>query len=151
MIDNAFGAPEKIRVGACIGRLWPLFDLHVTQRDVSLGHYRERGAHDVMKVQTAYEPTVHFPSPVALTDADRVREVSFIGTPYDDRASALKRVLRAGYDVWLNGAPDPWRRALGDGAFAKMHRSAEIYGRDYREAIWRSEDQPKFPDAFESG
>ncbi len=137
MIDNAFG-PRHDPGWRMYRKTVPFFDLHVTQRDVSLKDYRDRGARDVMKVQTAYEPTVHFPSPVVLTDADRVREVSFIGTPYDDRASALKGVLAAGYDVWLNGAPDPWRRALGDAAFAKMHRSAEIYGRAYREAIWRS-------------
>ena len=137
MIDNAFG-PRKDPGWRMYLKTIPFFDLHVTQRDVSLAHYRERGARDVMKVQTAYEPTVHFPPPVALADADRDREVSFIGSPYDDRAEALTRTAGAGLPLVISGNARAWKRALSKEAYAGMFRGGELYGREYREAIWRS-------------
>ncbi len=137
MIDNAFGPrrdPGWRRYVRCIR----CFDLHVTQRDVSLGHYRERGARDVMKVQTAYEPTIHFPPPVPVTDAERTREVSFIGTPYDDRAEMMTRVAEAGLPMVISGSRRSWERALTPAAFAKMYRVGELYEQAYREAIWQA-------------
>ena len=78
----------------------PFYDLHVVQRDANIADYKERGARDVIKIQTAYEPTIHFPPPAGWSDADRDREVSFIGTPYDQRGgvpdAAVEGVRAAG-------------------------------------------------------
>jgi spore maturation protein CgeB len=137
MIDNAFG-PRRDPGWRMYTKDIPYFDLHVTQRDVSLGHYRERGAKNVMKIQTAYEPTIHYPSPVPLTDAERDREVSFVGTPYDNRAEILTQVSEAGLPVVISGNTRSWKRALSEPAFAQMHRFGELYEKEYREAIWRS-------------
>ncbi len=137
MIDNAYG-PRKDPGWRMYNKCVPLFDLHVTQRDVSLGHYRERGARDVMKVQTAYEPTVHFPSPKPITDAERTREVSFIGTPYDDRADILAAVAAAGVPLTISGNPRAWARALAPAVYEKVFRIGELWEKEYRETIWRS-------------
>ncbi len=137
MIDNAFG-PRKDPGWRMYVKCLPFFDLHVTQRDVSLGHYRERGARDVMKVQTAYEPTVHFPSPTPITDAERTRDVSFIGTPYDDRADILAAVSAAGIPLTISGNPRAWARALTPAVYEKVFRVGELWEKDYRETIWRS-------------
>jgi hypothetical protein len=137
MIDNAFG-PRRDPGWRLYNNCIPDFDLHVTQRDVSIGHYRERGARDVMKVQTAYEPTIHFASPVPVTDADRTREVSFIGTPYDDRAETLTKLADAGLPVIVSGNPRQWTRALTPEAYAKLFRFGELYEQQYREAVWHS-------------
>lgn len=137
MIDNAYG-PRRDAGFRMYNRCVPWFDLHVTQRDVSMEHYRQRGARDVMKVQTAYEPTVHFPSPVAITDAERTREVSFIGTPYDDRADVLAAIAEAGVPLTISGSPRQWGRALKPEMFAKIFRQGELWEDEYREAIWRS-------------
>jgi hypothetical protein len=137
MIDNAFG-PRRDPGWRMYVKDIPWFDLHVTQREVSLGHYLERGARNVMKVQTAYEPTIHFPSPARISDADRDREVSFIGTPYDDRAQVLTGVAQAGVQVVVSGNPRQWRRALTEDAYKKIFRFGELYEQQYREAIWRS-------------
>ncbi len=137
MIDNAFGPrrdPGWRRYMADI----PHFDLHVTQRDVSVPEYTRRGARNVMKVQTAYEPTVHFASPSAVEDAERAREVSFIGTPYDDRAAVLTSLAEAGLPVVVSGNPRQWRRALSEAAYAAMFRGGELYEQAYREGIWGS-------------
>ena len=137
MIDNAFGPrrdPGWRRYMADIAH----FDLHVTQRDVNLAEYLRRGARHVMKVQTAYEPTVHFASPVEVTDAARERGVSFIGTPYDDRAEVLTRLAEAGLPVVVSGNARQWGRALSEAAYAKVFRGGELYERAYREGIWGS-------------
>lgn len=143
MIDNAFG-PRRDSGWRMYVRDIPYFDLHVTQRDVSLGHYLERGAKNVMKVQTAYEPSIHYASPVPLTDADRDREVSFIGTPYDDRAEILTRVSEAGLPVVISGNTRSWKRALTPVAFDRMYRFGELYEDKYRESIWKSKINVSF-------
>lgn len=137
MIDNAFG-PRKDPGWRLYHKDIPYFDLHVTQRDVNIEDYKRAGARDVMKVQTAYEPTIHYPSPVPVTDAERTREVSFIGTPYDDRAQVLERVSEAGLPVIISGNPRAWERALPPAAFAKLFRFGELYEKEYREAVWHS-------------
>jgi len=137
MIDNAFG-PRRDPGWRMYVKDIPFFDLHVTQRDISIGHYMERGAKHVMKVQTAYEPTIHYPSPVPVTDAERDREVSFIGTPYDNRAEILTRISAAGMPVVISGNTRSWMRALPKPAFDRMYRFGELYEQQYREAIWKS-------------
>jgi spore maturation protein CgeB len=135
MIDNAFG-PRRDPGWRLYMKDIPFFDLHVTQRTVNFKDYLERGARDVMKVQTAYEQTIHFPPPAPLPDAERTREVSFIGTPYDDRADTLTKLGEAGLPVIISGNPRQWGRALTPAAYAKLFRIGELYEKEYREAIW---------------
>jgi hypothetical protein len=115
----------------------PHYDLHVVQRDKNIADYLSRGARDVIKIQTAYEPTIHFPPPEGWSDEDRTRGVSFIGTPYDDRAQTLTR-LSSEFPVVISGNERLWRRALTPEAFSALHREGELYQQHYREAIWRS-------------
>ena len=137
MIDNAFG-PRRDPGWRLYVKDVPHFDLHVTQRDVSMRDYIERGARDVLKVQTAYEPTIHFPPPRPVPDADKTRAVSFIGTPYDDRADTLARLGQAGLPVVISGNPRAWARALTPGDYASFFRVGELYEQQYREAVWHS-------------
>ena len=137
MIDNPFGTRRDPGWRLYMKTI-PAFDLHVVQRDRNLIEYREHGARDVLKIQTAYEPTVHYPPPATWTDADRDRGVSFIGTPYDDRADFLTRLWReCGFPVTISGAP-VWKRALDAEAFAALYREGELKKDRYREGIWRS-------------
>lgn len=137
MIDNAFG-PRKDPGWRLFVKDIPFFDLHVTQRDVSITHLTDRGARDVIKVQTAYEPTIHYPPPAPLPDQDRDREVSFIGTPYDDRAQTLTALSDAGVQVALSGNEGAWRRALSKETFARIFGSSELYEDAYRDGVWHS-------------
>src|SRR5258708_34267489 len=84
MIDNPFG-PRQDPGWRLYMKDIPHYDLHVVQRDKNIADYRNRGARDVIKIQTAYEPTIHYPPPDGWSDKDRNREVSFIGTPSDTR------------------------------------------------------------------
>ncbi|XWK49197.1 hypothetical protein RBB78_18010 [Tunturiibacter empetritectus] len=80
MIDNPFGTRQDPGWRMYMKDI-PHYDLHVVQRDQNILDYKSRGARDVIKIQTAYEPTLQFPPPEGWSDADRNREVSFIGTP----------------------------------------------------------------------
>lgn len=137
MIDNVFG-PRQDPGWRLYRKDIPYYDLHIVQRDSNLSDYRAQGARDVLKIQTAYEPTLHFPPPEGWSDAMRDREVSFIGTPYDDRASTLDWLNSQGFGVAISGNERSWRRALGEGAFGRLYREGELYRQQYREAIWRS-------------
>src|SRR6185437_15656759 len=117
----------------------PHYDLHVVQRDANVEHYKQRGARDVIKIQTAYEPTIHFPPPEGWSDANCNREVSFVGTPYDDRAETLDKLSRLNeFQVVISGNDRQWKRALGEEPFNRLYREGELYRQQYREAIWRS-------------
>jgi spore maturation protein CgeB len=138
MIDNPFGTREDPGWRLYMKDI-PHYDLHVVQRDANIVDYKARGARDVVKIQTAYEPTIHFPPPAGWNDANRDREVSFIGTPYDDRAEFLTSLWRDfGIPVAISGSERLWRKALAPGAFSAMFREGELYGEAYRECIWRS-------------
>ncbi len=138
MIDNAFG-PRRDPGWRLYRQDLPLFDLHVVQRDRNVVEYRERGARDVIKIQTAFEPTLHFPPPAGWGDRERDREVSFIGTPYDQRAEFLTRLWREhGVRLSIDGGPQHWGKALGEEERSALYSGRELYGSEYREAIWRS-------------
>ena len=138
MIDNPFG-PRQDPGWRMYMKAIPHYDLHVTQRDVSVREYVRRSAKNVMKVQTAYEPTIHFGPAAGWGDKDRDRDVSFVGTPYDDRAEVMARLWReCGLGMVISGNERAWKRALDAEAFAAMYREGELYQSAYREAIWRS-------------
>jgi spore maturation protein CgeB len=137
MIDNAFG-PRRDPGWRLYYKDIPHFDLHVTQRDISVQDYRERGARDVIKIQTAYEPTIHFPPPAGWSDEDRDREVSFVGTPYDNRAGILARLAEEGVPVSVSGRHSAWVKALSKASMEKIFYSDLLYEDKYREAIWKS-------------
>ena len=137
MIDNAFG-PRRDPGWRLYMKDIPHFDLHVVQRDKNIDDYKARGARDVIKIQTAYEPTIHFPPPSGWSDKDRDRGVSFIGTSYDDRPAFLTRLWKDyGFPVVISG-DRMWKERLSAEAASALYTNTELYLKDYREGIWRS-------------
>jgi len=142
MIDNAFG-PRRDPGWRLYMQCIPLFDLHVVQRDKNIADYTARGARNVIKIQTAFEPTVHFPPPpdffpAGPHDAMRNRGISFIGTPYDMRAEFLTRLWRDFKVPVVISGNEVWRKHLDPDVAAALYTGSELFGADYREAIWRS-------------
>jgi hypothetical protein len=138
MIDNPFG-PRRDPGWRLYMKNIPHYDLHVVQRDKNILDYTSRGARNVIKIQTAYEPTLHYPPPAGWSDANRDRQVSFVGTPYDDRAQTLGRLWRdCGFSVAVSGSAKLWGRAMQPDVFAATFRDGELYRDDYRNAIWHS-------------
>ncbi|WP_047486602.1 glycosyltransferase [Terriglobus sp. TAA 43] len=136
MIDNFFG-PRRDPGWRLYAKTIPYYDLHCTQRDVNVTDYKNAGARDVIKIQTAFEPTLHFPHDPPYTDARRDRGVSFIGTSYDQRAQTLLRLHADGVPVAISGGPQHWRGPLGK-MFDTLYCEGELFQQQYREAIWRS-------------
>ena len=92
----------------------------------------------MLKIQTAYEPTIHFPPETPLSDPQKDRGVSFIGTSYDERPAFLTRLWREhGVPVVISG-DRMWKARLAPDAAAALYTGSELYGKEYREAIWRS-------------
>jgi len=115
----------------------------VVQRDKNIADYTARGARNVIKIQTAFEPTVHFPPPpgfypAASPDSARNRGVSFIGTPYDMRAEFLTKLWRDFELPVVISGNEVWRKHLTPATAAALYTGGELFGADYREAIWRS-------------
>jgi len=138
MIDNPFGTRQDPGWRLYMKNI-PHYDLHVVQRDKNILDYTSRGARDVIKIQTAYEPTLQFPPPAGWSDKDRDREVSFIGTPYDDRAVTLSNLQHLNeFSVTISGNERSWRRSLSPEIFTQTYREGELFQQQYREAIWRS-------------
>ncbi len=138
MIDNPFG-PRRDPGFRLYVRTIPEYDLHIQQRDVSVAAYLNAGARRAVKVQTAFEPSVHFPPLPGWSDRDRMREVSFIGTPYDDRPKFLTELWRRFNLPVIISGPRIWKRKLDRAAlFALYPREGELYDAEYREGIWKS-------------
>ena len=131
MIDNAFG-PRNDPGWRLYKQDIPFFDLHVTQRDVSIPHYTERGAKNVMKVQTAYEQTVHFPPPPGWSDKDRESR----GLVYGDavrrsRGDPDRSLRKTGLPIMISGR----RHGLGEVAEREAMMKKIFYERP---AVWRT-------------
>lgn len=135
--DNPFG-PRHDPGWRLFRKALPEYDLHAVPRRSSVVDFREHGAREVMEIHFAYEPTVHYPPPAGWNDAERNRGISFIGTPYDDRAGFLSRLWRAGLPLDISGSRPHWQAALPAEVFAAAFRIGELKGSAYREAIWRS-------------
>ena len=137
-LDNPYG-PRRDPGWRLYMRAISHFDLHAVQRDSNLDDYAQHGARNVMKVQTSFEPTLHFSPPATWSDADRNRNVSFIGSPYDDRAAFLNSLWREHRVSLKISGSSRWRRALdADMAKAVYSETGEVWGDAYREAIWKS-------------
>ena len=138
MIDNPFG-PRRDPGFRLYVRTIPEYDLHVQQRDVSVAEYLARDARHVVKVQTAFEPSVHFPSPAGWSDKDRTREVSFIGTPYDERPQFLTDLWRKYNVPVVISGPRVWERKLSKKILSALYpKRDELFDAAYREGIWKS-------------
>ena len=135
--DNPFG-PRRDPGWRLFRKAIPAYDLHAVPRSSSVADFQQNGAQEVMEVLFTYEPSVHDAPHRDWSDADRDRNVSFIGTPYDQRGDFLTRLWRAGVALDISGSRPHWQAALPADAFAATFRVGELKGSAYREAVWRS-------------
>lgn len=137
-MDNPFG-PRGDPGWRLFRQAVPHYRLHLVQRDSNFGDYRAAGAQDVQMLRTAYEPTIHFPPPEGWSDADRLHDVVFIGTPYDQRGKFMLDLWRDnGIAPRIWGAPKWWSAVLPPDARQALLQGGELWIGDYRETIWRS-------------
>jgi hypothetical protein len=135
-LDNPFGGmgePGWRRLIAAI----PLYDLHFVPRAINIADYKAAGARRVIRVPLAYEPTVHFPPPPDWGEDRRVIDVSFTGSPYDDRAEFLTRLL-TDHGVATDIRGDRWLSALEPCIAGRLHTGPSLADDAYRQRFWDS-------------
>jgi len=104
---------------------------------VTLRAYLQAGARQVIKMQTVFDRMHQYPPPAGWSDKDRDREVSFVGSPYDDRPQFLARLhTEFGLPVVISGM-SRWAKLLPPEA-AHLYTGSELLAEKYRNAIWRS-------------
>jgi hypothetical protein len=136
-IDNPFG-PRKDPGNRLFKKALPEFDLNAVQRKVSIEAFKAHGAREVMLTLVGFDRDIHFPPPCPLTDNDRVRNVSFIGTPYDHRAEWFTALWRDGIPLDLSGPRNCWEKKLAPEVMQAIFRDGLLLGKEYREALWKS-------------
>lgn len=117
-------------------RVLPLLDLHGILRQEDEPRYAALGVNTI-RTQLSYDPAQHFAPPDGWTDADRVRELSFVGTPRDNRAQ-IARSLYFDHKLPLTVSGPRWNRYLSHQESALFQRGAMMRDAEYREAIWKS-------------
>ncbi|MEQ8968465.1 MAG: glycosyltransferase [Azospirillaceae bacterium] len=134
--DNPFGRMGEPGWRHVVAAL-PDYDAWFVPRDSSLEDFARRGARRVELMPFAFEPTVNHPPPAGWSDADRTEDVTFIGSPYDNRPAVIRALIeKHGLSVALYGPR--WERRLGAGAAAALGVRGPVWGDAYRETMWRS-------------
>jgi spore maturation protein CgeB len=136
-IDNPFG-PRKDPGFRLFRKALPEFDLNAVQRKVSIDAFKAHGAKDVVLTLVGFDRDVHFPSPSPVTDNERTRSVSFIGSPYDDRAEWFTSLFKAGVPLDISGPRGPWEKELAPEVMQAVFKNGPLRGKEYREALWKS-------------
>jgi len=142
--DGPFG-PLRHRGWYQFHKVFRLFDLHCLFRQADVVRYSSWGLRFI-KVLFSYENSVHFPPPPTFTDAMRTREVSYIGSPYEERPKFLLALAEQHQlPVSLDGT---WKPVLTPEQMRKYVRYGPILGDSYRQQIWQSKINLSFVTRF---
>lgn len=116
-------------------RVYREADLHCLMREADVRRYRAWGL-PWISTMFSFDPQTHFPASPGFSDADRNREVSYIGHPHEQRPAFLVKLAEMGLPVFVNG--NRWPRALTPSEQRLFTLGGFLGGAQYREAIWRS-------------
>jgi hypothetical protein len=133
--DNPFG-PRNDSGWYQFRKVFRLFDLHCLFREVDITRYSQWGL-PWIKVILSFEPTIHFPAPAEWTDSHRIRSVSYIGSPYEDRPEFLRRLGQEQHIPLVISGPR-WNKFLSPELFRRYVSHGYLSDAEYREAIWQS-------------
>ena len=112
----------------------PLYDLHVTTKSYNVEELAIAGAKQVLFVNNAYSPLVHFPATASATDRLAYGgPVGFVGTYERERAEMLIALAKEGIPVRVWGAA--WPSYLGSANRLLRVENRELFGNLYRTAL----------------
>jgi hypothetical protein len=134
--DNPFGRRNDPGWSLFLKAL-PEYSVHVLNTAESIADYLAAGARRVFAMPPFFEPSVHFPAPEEWSESDRDIDVSFIGSPYDDRPDFIRALWRD-HGIRLRLWGSRWDRVLSAGECAALWSGGPAYGEAYRRLIWRS-------------
>jgi len=133
--DSPFG-PRKDGCWLQFFKTFQMADLHCLFRDADIPRYRERQL-PFIKIMLSFDPLVHFPPPPEFSDTERNRQVSYIGSPYEQRPQFLLKLAREHQlPVFVNGFR--WERVLGAKERTQVSVGGFLPDADYRLGIWGS-------------
>ncbi len=133
--DNPFG-PRNDGCWHQFYKIYRMLNLHCLFRNADIPRYREWGL-SFIKIQLSYDPKEHFPPPPGWSDADRSREVSYIGSPYEYRPQFLRSLIE-NYHLPVSISGPRWDRVLSKDERSRYMRGGMLRDAEYRESIWRS-------------
>jgi len=133
--DNPFG-PRQDGCWRQFYRIHPLFDLHCLFRTADVVRYQGWGK-NFIELQFSFDSEQQFPPPAGWRDQDRTREVSYAGSPYEERPAFLRKlIIEHKLPVTVSG-PN-WNKVLTEEERKLFVRGAYLKDEAYREAIWQS-------------
>ncbi len=135
-LDNPFGRMGEPGWKHLLEAI-PAYDLHFVPRAINIDDYLRAGARAAIRVPLAYEPTVHFPPPGGWGEENRAIDLSFTGSPHDDRAGFLTRLLTE-HDIVTDIRGDRWRKALKPDIARRLYKGPSVLDDAYRQRFWDS-------------
>jgi len=117
-------------------KVFRLFDLHCLFREADVIRYRQWGL-NYIKTMFSFEPAEQFPPSPGWSDSDRTRQVSYIGSPLEERPQFLTR-LGEEQNIPVVIAGPRWNKFLSPERYAKYVSHGYLADDQYRENIWRS-------------
>ena len=134
--DNPFG-PRGDPGWRLFRMAIPEYSAHLVPRGCDIAAFKEAGARHVIRMPLTYDPAIHFPPPPGWSEKDRGVDVSFTGTPYDDRARFLTDLLtKHGIETDIRG--DHWPGRLRPEIAKRLYKGAAVYDDAYRLRFWQS-------------
>jgi hypothetical protein len=133
--DNPFG-PRNDGCWHQFYRVYRMLDLHCLFRNIDIPRYEGWGL-NYIKIQLSYDPMEHFPPPAAWSDADRTREASYIGSPYEERPQFLRALIET-YKLPVTISGPRWHKVLSSDEQRRYTRGGMLRDAEYRENIWKS-------------
>lgn len=116
-------------------KVFRLFDLHCLFREADVTRYRQWGL-NYIKTMFSFEPAVQFPPPDGWGDKDRTRQVSYIGSPLEERPRFLMELADEAIPVTIAGPR--WAKFLPPEKQARYLSHGFLADDQYRENIWKS-------------
>lgn len=117
-------------------RIYRMADLHCLFRNADVKRYSAWGL-PWIKTMFSFDPHMHFPPEPLFSDAQRTREISYIGHPHEERPGFLLRLARDHkLPVSING--NRWERVLAPEEQRHLTLGRFMAEDDYRLGIWRS-------------
>jgi spore maturation protein CgeB len=133
--DNPFG-PREDGGWYQFYKIYRMLDLHCLFRNADIPRYREWGL-SFIKIQLSFDPEEHFPPPSGWSDADRTREVSYTGSPYEYRPQFLRSLIE-NFKLPVSISGPRWDRVLSKDERIRYKCGGMLRDAEYRENIWKS-------------
>lgn len=117
-------------------RIYRMADLHCLFRKADVARYSAWGL-PWIETMFSFDPLMHFPPDPSFSDAQRTREISYIGHPHEERPRFLLSLARDyRLPVFVNG--NRWERVLTPEEQRHLTLGNFMAEEVYRSGIWRS-------------